>query len=117
VPHLDATTTHPVTRGADAALVDERLDQLLDGRPDESARGLSGLQFDLGLAFVWFPQGAGGLGVRPELQRRVHEPIAAAPRAGTPGAEGSVGELGMAELGLPGDVRVDTGIPWSRVAR
>ena len=49
-------------------------------------------------------------------------------RAGNPGPEGSIAKLAFAEvnmdiyelcveLGLPGDVRVDKHLPWSKVPR
>ncbi|RMH81853.1 MAG: acyl-CoA dehydrogenase, partial [Actinomyces sp.] len=53
-------------------LIDERLDQLLETDPrtvdQETFRGR---QFDLGLAWVHFPEGRGGLGAPPRLQKRV----------------------------------------------
>ena len=42
-----------------------------------------GLQFDAGLAWVHFPTGFGGLGVRPDLQRMVEQ------RLRTAGAKGA----------------------------
>ena len=64
---------------ADERLVEERLEQLLsenDPRGD-TARFL-GARFDLGLAWVWFPQGLGGLGVDPRLQLKVDDRLDAA---------------------------------------
>lgn len=53
-------------------LIDERLDQLLETDPrtvdQETFRGR---QFDLGLAWVHFPEGRGGLGAPPRLQKKV----------------------------------------------
>jgi alkylation response protein AidB-like acyl-CoA dehydrogenase len=54
-------------------LVDERIDKLLaeadpKTTPDEVFRGI---QYDLGLAWVHFPEGSGGLGLAPGLQREV----------------------------------------------
>jgi alkylation response protein AidB-like acyl-CoA dehydrogenase len=43
-----------------------------------SAVEFRGAQFDLGLAWVDFPVGLGGLGLEPSLQRVVHERLAAA---------------------------------------
>jgi alkylation response protein AidB-like acyl-CoA dehydrogenase len=45
-----------------------------------------GRQFDLGLAWVHFPEGNGGLGLSPKLQKLVNETLskAGAPRAGGP---------------------------------
>ncbi len=57
----------------DATKVGDRTTQLLDElapatTPVEKFRAR---QFDLGLAWVSFPEGYGGLGVRPDLQRQV----------------------------------------------
>src|SRR4029078_645687 len=41
-------------------------------RPEE----FLGAQFDLGLAWVHFPEGNGGLGLRPQLQRVIQDRIA-----------------------------------------
>jgi alkylation response protein AidB-like acyl-CoA dehydrogenase len=57
---------------------DERLDRLTEAaasRPELTA--LRGLQFDLGLAWVHFPAGCGGLGLDPERQLAVDERLAA----------------------------------------
>jgi alkylation response protein AidB-like acyl-CoA dehydrogenase len=60
---------------SDLMLVSEHIDQLLqkaDPRttPVEEFRGL---QYDLGLAWVHFPEGRGGLGLPPALQGEVEE--------------------------------------------
>jgi alkylation response protein AidB-like acyl-CoA dehydrogenase len=52
-------------------LVDERVAQLLERGDFAHPREFWGLQYDLGLAFVQFPLGSGGLGVDAELQRVV----------------------------------------------
>ena len=59
--------------GEGAALVKERLDKLLsDYDPARDApETLWGEQFDLGLAWVHFPEGKGGLGLDPKLQEDV----------------------------------------------
>jgi len=64
----------------DEQLVNERLDALLaeHGPKATDARTFLGAQFDAGLAWVHFPEGYGGLGVSPKLQRVVNERIAAA---------------------------------------
>ena len=56
-----------------AALVSERLEQLLaevDPSTDDQTH-VRGRQYDLGLAWVHFPEGFGGLDVPPRLQRQV----------------------------------------------
>src|ERR671910_1490596 len=63
----------------DEQLVLERLEALLaehDAKATD-ARTFLGAQFDAGLAWVHFPEGYGGLGVSPKLQRVVNERIAA----------------------------------------
>jgi len=61
-------------------LVDERLDQLLEKSDPKttSPAELRGVQYDMGLAWVHFPEGRGGLGVAPTLQRRVDARLQAA---------------------------------------
>jgi alkylation response protein AidB-like acyl-CoA dehydrogenase len=63
----------------DEQLVNERLDALLAEHDPKAtdARAFLGAQFDAGLAWVHFPEGYGGLGVSPKLQRVVNERIAA----------------------------------------
>jgi alkylation response protein AidB-like acyl-CoA dehydrogenase len=55
-------------------LVNERVTQLLSDHPPASTRprDFLGAQFDLGLAFVHFPVGDGGLTVSPKLQEVVN---------------------------------------------
>jgi alkylation response protein AidB-like acyl-CoA dehydrogenase len=62
-----------------ASLVSDRLDQLL-GELDASTDVVTfrGRQFALGLAWVHFPEGSGGLGVPPNLQREVDRRLRAA---------------------------------------
>lgn len=64
-------------------LVRERVATLLREHPpgEVSDRQFWGAQFDLGLAWVHFPEGHGGLGVRPSLQDAVNETLG---RAGAP---------------------------------
>jgi len=58
-------------------LVGERVDQLLAEHPPATTppREFLGAQFDAGLAFVSFPEGAGGLGVGPKLQEVVNRAL------------------------------------------
>lgn len=62
-----------------AAEVSRLVDRLLaDNDPSSvSAAQFRGAQFDLGLAWVDFPVGQGGLGLEPALQRLVHAKLAA----------------------------------------
>src|SRR5918998_2444731 len=71
-----AVLARPAT---DEQLVLERLDALLAEHDPKAtdARTFLGAQFDAGLAWVHFPEGYGGLGVSPKLQRVVNERIAA----------------------------------------
>ena len=60
--------------------IHRRCDQLLaEHDPATTApAAFLGAQFDLGLAWVHFPEGHGGLGASPKLQRTVNERLAAA---------------------------------------
>ena len=64
----------------DEALVIERCEQLLADHPPEdiSEQAFLEAQYDAGLAWVHFPEGQGGLGVSPKLQRTVIRRVAAA---------------------------------------
>jgi alkylation response protein AidB-like acyl-CoA dehydrogenase len=70
-----------------ATTVRERIDRLLAEADPKSTDPVEfrGLQYDLGLAWVHFPEGHGGLGVAPNLQRDVEERLraAGAPSAGS----------------------------------
>jgi alkylation response protein AidB-like acyl-CoA dehydrogenase len=67
-------------------LVKSRLDELLDGFDPKTTptKDFLGRQFDLGLAWVWFPEGRGGLGLSPKAQEQIDERLTAvgAPRIG-----------------------------------
>src|SRR5687768_12282932 len=79
------STTLDSAVAGDEKLVSERIEQLLaahDPKTEKPAEFL-GAQFDLGLAWVHFPEGEGGLSVSPGLQRLVNERLAA---AGAPNA-------------------------------
>jgi alkylation response protein AidB-like acyl-CoA dehydrogenase len=71
---------------SDEAQVLELCRQLLAEAPPASTKPVEflGRQFDLGLAWVNFPEGHGGLGLSPKLQKVVNETLgrAGAPRAG-----------------------------------
>jgi len=65
---------------SEAALVEERLAQLISEHPPGRTDDLEfwGAQFDLGLAWVNFPEGAGGLGVSRSHQRTVFDALRSA---------------------------------------
>jgi alkylation response protein AidB-like acyl-CoA dehydrogenase len=79
---MTATEIHPQEA---EQLVDDLITQLLDECDPKTHDAVTflGKQFDLGLAWVHFPTGQGGLGVSPKLQRTVNERIFA---AGAPNA-------------------------------
>ncbi|HSG79298.1 MAG TPA: acyl-CoA dehydrogenase family protein [Acidimicrobiia bacterium] len=72
-----------MTTTTDRELVETQLDILLSDHDPSDRFAFLGAQFDLGLAFVWFPQGLGGLEVSRGLQRVVDERLLA---AGAPSA-------------------------------
>ena len=69
----------------DEALVVGRVEQLLASHDPKTTKRATflGSQFDAGLAWVHFPEGYGGLGVGPKLQKAVGERLQA---AGAPSA-------------------------------
>ena len=74
------------------ALVNDRIDTLLAEHEPGNTVEFLGAMYDLGLSNVSFPEGFGGLGVSPGLQRTVVERVVA---AGGPAPRVSIG-LGMA---------------------
>jgi alkylation response protein AidB-like acyl-CoA dehydrogenase len=82
----DATDRTAGGTGGDEGRVLELCRQLLEELPPKSTDKVTflGRQFDLGLAWVHFPEGHGGLGLSPKLQRTVNETLwsAGAPSAG-----------------------------------
>jgi alkylation response protein AidB-like acyl-CoA dehydrogenase len=80
VRNLDGVTDH-------ATIISERTDELLATIDPATADQveLRGLQYDLGLAWVHFPEGWGGLGAPPNLQREVEKRLRDA-HAPAPGA-------------------------------
>ena len=83
---LTEASTDSTQRDAIHPEVASRLDQLLAGPPpDEDQVAFRGRQFDLGLAWVHFPEGWGGLGLPPNQQRQIDSALrragAAAPEA------------------------------------
>ncbi len=60
----------------EGSLVDERIGELLSGfDPDADPKEFWGRQYDLGLAWVHFKEGFGGLGVKPKYQSVVQDRI------------------------------------------
>lgn len=59
----------------DIDIVDQALDALLAQHDPKKLDDITfrGARFDAGLAWVHFPKGHGGLGLRPELNRRIEE--------------------------------------------
>jgi alkylation response protein AidB-like acyl-CoA dehydrogenase len=79
--------TAAATQDSDEARVAALCRQLLDELPPGSTDATSflGRQFDLGLAWVHFPEGDGGLGLSPKLQKTINETLLG---AGAPMAAG-----------------------------
>ncbi|MFN8022359.1 MAG: acyl-CoA dehydrogenase family protein [Acidimicrobiales bacterium] len=69
------TVTETLT--ADEQRVSDLVDRLLSEFPPKSTSPTEflGAQFDLGLAWVHFPEGHGGLGLNPKLQKLINERI------------------------------------------
>ena len=69
----------------DEQRVDALIDQLLAEHPPSTTppQVFLGAQYDLGLAWVQFPEGSGGLGLNPRLQKLINERVFA---AGAPNA-------------------------------
>ena len=61
----------------DIQIVDQALDALLAEHDPKKLDDIAfrGARFDAGLAWVHFPKGHGGLGLRPELNRRIEERV------------------------------------------
>jgi alkylation response protein AidB-like acyl-CoA dehydrogenase len=61
----------------DEQRVDDLVTQLLDEHPPRTTppKEFLGAQFDLGLAWVQFDEGLGGLGLNPKLQKRIQQRI------------------------------------------
>jgi alkylation response protein AidB-like acyl-CoA dehydrogenase len=75
-----STVTGSAAPTAEATDILRRVDELLAAHPPGSTDRKMFLeaQFDAGLAWVHFPEGAGGLGVAPKLQRVVDQALATA---------------------------------------
>src|SRR5256885_16226823 len=72
-----------VTAPPDEKLVRERIADLLATHDPTTTDAVEflGARYDAGLAWVWFREGSGGLGVAPQLQGLVDRELA---RAGAP---------------------------------
>jgi alkylation response protein AidB-like acyl-CoA dehydrogenase len=72
---MSQTTTPDAgpSAGPDAQLVEDRLRQLFDEHPPATTEPPEfwGAQYDLGLAWVDFPEGLGGLGLSPNLRELI----------------------------------------------
>ena len=73
-------STATISVSADEARVAELVDRLLSAFPPAATDPATflGAQFDLGLAWVHFDEGNGGLGLNPKLQRLINERLSAA---------------------------------------
>src|SRR5690606_32418983 len=82
---MTVTDAPPAAASPDEAEVLALCQQLLEEHPPEEtdAATFLGRQFDLGLAWIHFPEGNGGLGKSPKLQKLVNETLQ---KAGAPNA-------------------------------
>ncbi|HMC81174.1 MAG TPA: acyl-CoA dehydrogenase family protein [Acidimicrobiia bacterium] len=89
-----ATSVVTAAPTAVAADVLRRVEELLAGHPPATTdrRAFLEAQFDAGLAWVHFPEGAGGLGLPPALQRVVDRALA---KAGAPAPDAARNIIGM----------------------
>jgi alkylation response protein AidB-like acyl-CoA dehydrogenase len=73
-------TSTPTAPASDEDRVLQLCDQLLEELPpkDTDPATFLGRQFDLGLAWVHFPEGYGGLGLSPRMQKVINEKLHAA---------------------------------------
>ncbi len=91
------TTTVSDAATAEVADIARRVDELLAAHPPAGTdrKAFLEAQFDAGLAWVHFPEGAGGLGVAPKLQRVVDQALAKA-KAPAPDVARNIIGMGMA---------------------
>src|SRR3954466_14470447 len=91
------TTTVSDASTAEAADIIQRVDELLAAHPPAGTdrKAFLEAQFDAGLAWVHFPEGAGGLGVAPKLQRVIDQALAQA-KAPAPDVARNIIGMGMA---------------------
>ena len=68
----------PAVRDSAAGLVANRLTELLSAHRTDDPQAFWRAQFDLGLAWVHFPEGHGGLGLPPRFQIQINDALTAA---------------------------------------
>jgi alkylation response protein AidB-like acyl-CoA dehydrogenase len=74
----DTGVTDQVTATTDEQRVSDLVSQLIADHDPSDAVGFLGAQYDLGLAWVHFPEGYGGLGLSPKLQGLISTELAVA---------------------------------------
>ncbi len=77
---------------SDTERVDALVDRLLSEHSFDDPQAFWGAQYDLGLAWVWFPEGFGGLGLARGLQARINRRL---DEAGAPTWNRRVNILGI----------------------
>jgi len=87
------------------ALIDQRIQQLLDEAPPATTddQEFWGRQFDLGLAWIQFPEGKGGLGLSPRHQKYIDKELTDA------GANFRNKQLNLIGIGMGGGTLVAHG--------
>jgi alkylation response protein AidB-like acyl-CoA dehydrogenase len=70
------TLAEATATSSDEQRVLDLVDQLFRGADPRVPKEFLGRQYDLGLAWVHFPEGYGGLGLSPKLQRAINTEIA-----------------------------------------
>jgi len=75
---MSALDTAPAATDPAEQRIDELIDQLLREHDPKTTPAVEflGAQYDLGLAWVHFPEGFGGLGLSPKLQKYINERLA-----------------------------------------
>jgi alkylation response protein AidB-like acyl-CoA dehydrogenase len=104
-------TVSEVSSSPEAADILRRVDELLAAHPpaETAPKTFLEAQFDAGLAWVHFPEGAGGLGLAPKLQRIVDTALY---EAGAPAPDATRNIIGM---GMAAPTIAVHGTPEQRV--